>query len=62
MKQFMSKRKPSLYLQDILDSITKIQEYTEGLSFDVTRGLNILKWNLDVGYRKLRVVPLLVPA
>ena len=31
----MSKREPALYLQDIKDSIEKIQEYTKDISFDV---------------------------
>ncbi|MBI2334987.1 DUF86 domain-containing protein [Candidatus Daviesbacteria bacterium] len=30
----MSKREPSLYLQDIITSITKIEEYIKGLSFE----------------------------
>lgn len=30
----MSKRGSTLYLKDILDSISKIQEYTNGLIFD----------------------------
>lgn len=30
----MSKREFKLYLQDILDSITKIEEYIEGLSYE----------------------------
>lgn len=30
----MSKRGPLLFLQDILDSISKIEDYTKGLSFE----------------------------
>lgn len=30
----MSKRKANLYLQDILDSITKIEEFTKDFTFD----------------------------
>ncbi len=30
----MSKRKPHLYLQDILDSIGKIEKYIEGVNFN----------------------------
>lgn len=30
----MSKREPVLFLQDILDSISKIEDYTKGLSFE----------------------------
>lgn len=30
----MSKRKPQLYLQDILDSLAKIEEFTKDFTFD----------------------------
>lgn len=30
----MSKRKPQLYFQDILDSILKIEEFTKDFNFD----------------------------
>ena len=34
MRLYMSKRGLLLYLQDIIDSIEKIEEYTRGISFE----------------------------
>ena len=49
----MSKRLPKLYLEDILDSIANIEDYTEGLSFESFSGD---KKTIDAVVRNLEII------
>lgn len=49
----MSKREPLLYLQDILTSITRIEEYTNNLSFE---DLNDDWKTIDAVVRNLEII------
>jgi len=49
----MSKRDPRLFLTDILESITKIERYTTGLSFDQFEANDMV---LDAVVRNLEII------
>ena len=49
----MSERSIRLYLEDILDSIDKIEEYVEGLSFEDFRGRPMI---IDAVIRNFEIV------
>lgn len=49
----MSKREPNLYIQDILDSISKIEEYIKGLSFEEFYQSNI---TIDAVVRNFEII------
>lgn len=49
----MSKRKPTLYLQDILTSLSRIEDYTKNLSFN---DLNNDWKTIDAVVRNLEIV------
>jgi uncharacterized protein with HEPN domain len=49
----MSKRHPKLYLEDIITSISNIEEYTEGLSF---KGFSNDKKTIDAVVRNLEII------
>ena len=49
----MSKRDPKLYVEDIKDSIAKIEEYTKNLSFDEFTKNNI---TIDAVVRNLTII------
>lgn len=57
----MSKKEPTLYLQDILTSITKIEEYAKGLSFEEfskdEKSIDAVVRNLEIIGEAARNIP-----